>query len=197
MAYECMNRGECVSPGTFEVPIPRKKCPACIRRERLERNQATKLERAKEVLRMAKIKQEQDKFSPKPKNIKKVLTPFKELEKKLDKILPRFTKQRDSNEMDEVECISCPKVGNKGEFENGHYYKRSLRSVRWDDLNNNQQCIRCNRELDGNVAEYRKGLIRRYGLEEVELLDSRAATPMKYSVIDLEEMYKYFLSKTR
>lgn len=198
MDHLCCNGEECVSPGIFPVKRERKECRACLQRKSRERNQRTieenRGEKLKETLRRADIERSQGSFSSKPRNLKNVLTPFKELERKLDVILPKYTKQRDLNEMDEIKCISCPLVSSREYFENGHYYKRSKRSVRWDEVNNNQQCVECNREDDD--VKYRKGLIARYGLAAVEELDLRANSPVKYSVLELEEMYQYFLRKT-
>ena len=35
-----------------------------------------------------------------------------------------------------------------------------------------KQCVKCNRFLSGNVAEYRKGLIRKIGIDKVMEIES-------------------------
>lgn len=73
-------------------------------------------------------------------------------------------------------CISCgqwtdDKFG--GGWDCGHY--RSIGSaphLRFHLHGANKQCVKCNRHLSGNVAEYRKGLIKKIGIEKVEALES-------------------------
>jgi len=195
MKHPCCNGEDCVFPGGFEVNRPRKECPACIRRKSEERWRENSEERSSEVIRDWKIKENQKDFSEKPKELSKVVTPYKKWEKKLDIIVSQYTKWRDTEHDGSFVCISCQEV--KREGENGHYYRRGIVSVRWDEINNNRQCIECNREKEGNVEEYRKGLILRYGLEAVLELDDRAKATVKYKPFELEEIYKYYLEKMK
>lgn len=76
-------------------------------------------------------------------------------------------------------CISCgqwtyDRYG--GGWDCGHY--RSVGSapfLRFNLWNAHKQCVKCNRYLSGNVAEYRKGLIKKIGIEKVEALESMNA----------------------
>ena len=74
-------------------------------------------------------------------------------------------------------CISC---GNYtlddlygGGWDAGHYRSTgSAPHLRFHLWNCHKQCVKCNRFLSGNTAEYRKGLIRKIGVEKVEALES-------------------------
>lgn len=70
-------------------------------------------------------------------------------------------------------CISC---GTKeAKWDGGHYLKAELYSgVIFDERNVNKQCSYCNKHLDGNVAAYRQGLVKKIGLAEVEALERLA-----------------------
>lgn len=76
-------------------------------------------------------------------------------------------------------CISCgqwtyDRYG--GGWDCGHY--RSVGSapfLRFNLWNAHKQCVKCNRYLSGNVAEYRKSLIKKIGIEKVEALESMNA----------------------
>lgn len=76
-------------------------------------------------------------------------------------------------------CISCgqwtyDRYG--GGWDCGHY--RSVGSapfLRFNLWNAHKQCVKCNRYLSGNVAEYRKVLIDRIGIEKVEALEGMNA----------------------
>jgi len=74
-------------------------------------------------------------------------------------------------------CISCgcslwsEVIG--GGYDAGHYRSRgSAPHLAFHPLNCHGQCKRCNRYLSGNVTEYRKGLIARYGEKVVESIES-------------------------
>ena len=74
-------------------------------------------------------------------------------------------------------CISCgnyvlnDQIG--GGWDAGHYRSTgSAPHLRFHLWNCHKQCVKCNRFLSGNVAEYRKGLIKKIGIEKVEALES-------------------------
>lgn len=68
----------------------------------------------------------------------------------------------------DLECVSCG-----GSVEQaGHY--RSVGShpeLRFEELNINGQCQRCNHFLSGNLIDYRINLVKRIGVEKVEWLE--------------------------
>ena len=70
-------------------------------------------------------------------------------------------------------CISCGVVTDK--VDGGHYKKAELYyGVIFDERNCHAQCRKCNRYLGGNEANYRAGLINRYGVVFVESLEKKA-----------------------
>lgn len=88
-------------------------------------------------------------------------------------------------------CISCGRpyrLTFGGAFDCGHY--RSVGScpeLRFEELNAAAQCVRCNRDLSGNVAEYRKGLIDRIGQDKVDWIEGHHHTK-KYTIDDLKKI---------
>jgi len=77
-------------------------------------------------------------------------------------------------------CISCgnyvldDQIG--GGWDAGHYRSTgSAPHLRFHLHNCHKQCVKCNRFLSGNVAEYRKGLIKKIGMEKVEALEAMNA----------------------
>jgi hypothetical protein len=71
----------------------------------------------------------------------------------------------------ELPCVSCGK-NNEKQFHAGHY--RSVGScpeLRFEELNVWRQCATCNTYLHGNLIEYRKELIKRIGVDQVEWLE--------------------------
>lgn len=112
-----------------------------------------------------------------------------ELKVKAQKVFNAFIRQRDS----ELTCISC---GTGKPEHAGHYFSAGHNSkLRFDERNVAGQCVRCNYFLHGNQTGYRKGLIKRIGLEAVEQLESQASIKGaykwdRYSLIEIIERYK-------
>jgi hypothetical protein len=86
-----------------------------------------------------------------------------------------LVRYRDRNEV----CISCPTQLSTladqpgGGYDCGHYRSRGSAShLRFDLRNAHGQCKKCNRYRAGNAADYRIGLIARFGLAFVEALES-------------------------
>jgi hypothetical protein len=111
----------------------------------------------------------------------KKLTPLPKLQKKAQETFNRFIRERDQNNG----CISCG-----GQVEQaGHYFSQGHHSaLRFNETNTNGQCVRCNCFLHGNLINYRKGLIQKYGIEIVEQLELNADLNKvkKYSRLELE-----------
>lgn len=108
-----------------------------------------------------------------------------------------FIRERDKDQL----CICCDKplgfgdVG--GRFDAGHY--RSVGSaphLRFDERNCHGQRKVCNRYGSGRAVDYRLGLIRRIGSEEVESLEADSK-PRHYSIEDLKGIKVCFREKLK
>lgn len=90
-------------------------------------------------------------------------------------------------------CISCK--SNSKLVDGGHYRKAEIYSgVIFDENNCHSQCQKCNRYLGGNEAEYRNGLVERYGEKFVIDLEEKARITKnyKYSKDELLEIKKKY-----
>lgn len=88
-------------------------------------------------------------------------------------------------------CISC----GARVTEAGHYYAAGhYTALRFNELNTNGQCTRCNCFLHGNLIHYRNGLLKKYGQQKLDLLDSMGRHKVyKWGRFELQtifEMYK-------
>ena len=104
---------------------------------------------------------------------------------------------------DKDACISC---GNYvlddiygGGYDCGHFRSRgSAPNLAFHLWNAHKQCVKCNRFLSGNVAEYRKGLIKKIGIEKVEALESiNQVESMRINDEYLIRLKKIFTRKKR
>lgn len=118
------------------------------------------------------------KFKEKRETIEKLKT-LSQLESEAKKSFQKWVRLRDKGKP----CISCgtPKENDRA---GGHFYSAGMYSgLMFNPDNCHSQCnTHCNRYLSGNLLEYRKGLLSRYGIEFVENLDS---------IADAKRDYKY------
>jgi len=119
---------------------------------------------------------------------KKKLTPLPKLLAKAQIVFNRWIRFRDKDKG----CISC----GSQITEAGHYYSQGHHSaLRFNEVNVNSQCTRCNKWMHGNLINYRHGLVKRYSQTEIDLLDSVGTrnAAKKWSRVELEiiiEKYK-------
>lgn len=91
-------------------------------------------------------------------------------------------------------CISC----NGSVEQAGHYFSQGHHSaLRYDEMNTNGQCVRCNMHLSGNLIKYRQGLVKRYGTYAVDKLENRADIhkAWKWDRIELEQIIETYKNK--
>jgi hypothetical protein len=96
----------------------------------------------------------------------------------------------------DLPCISCgdfTPMTRGGDYDCGHY--RSIGAnpeLRFHEFNANKQCKRCNSHLSGNIANYRIGLLLKYGPEVVAEIEG-PHPPQKFTIealIETKEFYK-------
>lgn len=92
-------------------------------------------------------------------------------------------------------CISC---GGPVQ-EAGHFFSQGHHSAhRFNEMNVNAQCTRCNCFLRGNLIHYRNGLVKRYGEEKVLLLESSARHAVKrWSRFELEALIQHYKNEIK
>lgn len=88
-------------------------------------------------------------------------------------------------------CISCMRH-HEGQYHAGHYLAvGSHPELRFEEMNNNKQCSVCNNYLSGNQVEYRKNLILKIGIKNVEWLEGKHE-PKKYSIEEIKEIKQHY-----
>jgi hypothetical protein len=106
---------------------------------------------------------------------------------KAQTIFNRFIRNRDRDKT----CISCETAPTEA----GHYYSQGHHSaLRFNEVNTNAQCTRCNRFLHGNLINYRHGLVKRYSKQQLDILDSIGTrNPVKkWSRFEIEQIIKKY-----
>jgi len=80
-------------------------------------------------------------------------------------------------------CISCPSW--KVEHASHYLSVGNHGQMRYNEVNVNGSCAKCNTFLAGNLIFYRQGLVKRYGEEKVLMLEAQAHKVKKWSRTEL------------
>ena len=89
----------------------------------------------------------------------------------------KYIRERDKGKP----CVSCGTQWHK-DFHAGHYYKAELfTSIKFNELNINGQCVKCNIREEGNLNNYEISLPTRIGLEAFKRLNKLAVLDRKQS----------------
>lgn len=115
-----------------------------------------------------------------------------DLKAKLDKEFSLYIRLRDAMPNGFFRCISCNEIKPFEQADCGHYINRQHMSTRFDEMNCNAQCRKCNRFMEGNIQGYRQGLIAKYGEQRVLLLEAKKNQTRKYSDFEYKELIKYY-----
>ncbi len=127
----------------------------------------------------------------KNKRIDDMTKPYSRLMGEAKSVFQKWVRLRDKDKP----CISCGKLEAE-QFDGGHYRKAEIyRGLIFHQWNVHKQCSYCNRFLHGAEVEYRNGLIKRIGLENVELLELEAKQTQqkKWSreeLVEIRDEYK-------
>lgn len=114
------------------------------------------------------------------------------LKARLDREFSLYVRLRDTMPNGYFRCISCGQLKPFGQADCGHYINRQHMSTRYDEMNCNAQCRKCNRFMEGNMSGYRHGLVAKYGERNVLLLEAKKNQARKYSDFEYSELIKYY-----
>ena len=121
------------------------------------------------------------------------------LMRKADDAFSLYIRTRDSQDYEgrAFRCISCGRVLSIDQCDCGHYVNRSHMSLRFSELNCHGQCRHCNRFQEGNIQDYRKGLIKKIGEQKVLLLEAQKNITNKITNFELEILAKHYKAETK
>ena len=127
------------------------------------------------------------------KKRKEALETLSDKIKKTQKIVNQYVRLRDQGK----QCISCTKILT-GKFDAGHLYNANNHyNLRFDPVNINGQCVRCNRSLHGNLLAYRQGVKDRWGVSELIRLQAGARIIRKFQKWELDQIADIFKKRIK
>lgn len=112
---------------------------------------------------------------------------------KLQKTFNEFIRIRDK----EKGCISCGTSLINRKFDAGHFYASTYEGLRYNELNVHGQCVPCNRNLHGNIHEYRKRITNRITPEQLKWLDDNRHAPLRLKVYEIKELITEYKQKIK
>ncbi len=104
----------------------------------------------------------------------------KELLRTADKWSSLFIRARDSSYGGQARCSTCPNTGHYKSMDCGHFQKRSIMPLRFNESNCNIQCKSCNSDHRGKGEQYLHG----------KYIDSRWGEGTADQLIELAEGFK-------
>ena len=116
---------------------------------------------------------------------------------KLDKVFSEFIRLRDSDENGICTCITCGAKHHWKNMDNGHFVKRQHMALRFNEINCNAQCRKCNWLGQGEDVKYAEALKKKYGNDIVDKLMVAKRQTNKLSQFYIDEMTKYYSQKLK
>ena len=93
-------------------------------------------------------------------------------------------------------CVSCDKFLKDNDINASHFFSvGSSPNLRFNEDNVHNSCIRCNKELHGNIAEYAIRLPKRIGIERFNQLQQDRNKPLLLNIEEVKELIKKYKKK--
>jgi hypothetical protein len=170
----CLNKFE-VNPFKPLVPVCGITCAITLSKKLKQQDVAKKWRQEKKVM-------------------KEKLKTLSDYEKEAKAVFQKWVRQRDA----ELPCISCGAITDRND--GGHYFDAGMYSgLIFNEWNVNKQCSNyCNRKNHGNKANYRIGLVKKIGEENVLWLEENKNRLRNYKftkeeLIEIKNKYKKLL----
>ena len=122
-------------------------------------------------------------------------TTISKLKKKLDVLFSQYIRRRNADHLGRVKCFTCGVEKHWKEQQAGHFQSRSHHSTRWDEVNVQVQCVKCNMYRQGEQYKFGMYLDQRFGDGTAEELENRAKTIVKLNRVDYEEAIERYKQK--
>ena len=124
-------------------------------------------------------------------------TTISKLKKKLDSLFSQYIRIRNADHLGRVKCFTCGVEKHWKEQQAGHFQSRSHHSTRWDEVNVQVQCVKCNMFRQGEQYKFGMYLDQRFGEGTAEELEIRSKTIVKLNRVDYEEAIESYKQKIR
>jgi hypothetical protein len=143
--------------------------------------------------RAAKAKREAKEYKEWKRETKEKLMTLSDYIQICQKVFNTFIRMRDKAKL----CISCDRPLNT-KYDAGHFWSSgAYPNLRFHEDNVHGQCVHCNRDLHGNLLNYRTRLIDRIGEGRFDALEDLKRHTRKYSVAEVKELIVEYRKKIK
>lgn len=106
----------------------------------------------------------------------------------------QYIRERDTG----LPCVSCDKPDDGSHQRHASHYRsvKACSSLRYHPWNIYASCAQCNSHLSGNLLEFRIRLVRRYGQDRVNWLESQNGVT-RYRIEDLRKIKQGYKDKLK
>ena len=139
-------------------------------------------------------KQRTKEWQKEKKVIKQSLETKKDVLKAAQIVFNTYIRLRDKDKP----CISCDKPYREKDINASHFYSvGAYPNLRFNEDNVHNSCIRCNKDLHGNINEYTLRLPNRIGIERYNKLVEDRNKPLKLSFDEVKELIAIYKQKIK
>ena len=117
------------------------------------------------------------------------------LVKKLDKIFSQYIRTRFVDDRGFGQCFTCGVTKHWKAVDAGHFQSRGKYATRWNELNVQFQCKRCNGFRGGEQYLFAKNLDIKYGDGTADNILIESNQSARYGVSDLRDMISIYTNK--
>ena len=147
-----------------------------------------------EFVKEQKEKQRSKEWNKQKKVIKQSLETKKDVLKAAQIVFNTYIRLRDKGKP----CISCDKPYREKDINASHFYSvGAYPNLRFNEDNVHNSCIRCNKDLHGNINEYTLRLPNRIGIERYNKLVEDRNKPLKLSFDEVKELIAIYKQKIK
>ena len=116
------------------------------------------------------------------------------LKKELDKWFSLYIRLRDATNEGLCQCFTCGKVDHYKKLQCGHFMSRRHHSTRWNEVNCQVQCVKCNMFGQGEQYKFGLNLDSKWGEGTSEELQYEARQIVKITRPEYEGEISYYKS---
>ena len=123
---------------------------------------------------------------------------LRKLKESISKLRAEITKKTQKDWKDYGVCISCSVYRPIGELQSGHFYSRIhdyTTALLTHEENLNLQCVPCNYYKRGNPQGYASGLVRKYGVDILGLLEKAKKKDTYWGIKALKALLEEYKEK--
>ena len=118
--------------------------------------------------------------------------PISKLKKELDKWFSLYIRLRESTSQGIAQCFTCGKIDYYKKLQCGHFQSRRHYATRWNELNCQVQCVKCNMFEQGEQWKFGLNINAKYGDGTSKELEFLAQTSIKKMRVEYEEDIRYY-----